>query len=343
MLVADPFGLPVRPLLVASTATARNAAEQVRALYGRDTTIFPPQVLDVGKTFFSTEQPVSREYPGRRYVGISTTGVRLTTAEIRVADVLMAAGQLLLDRSGDVADPYMTLVGYFSATRELAGMARYIGDDVQTALAKGHPWSRLPRRFGTIGQLHLAELTSRVSSADITGTLDQMGVSFDAGFDSTAARRDWSARRKAGEKVPDRPVRPFDVVLATSMLQVGVDVDRLGLMLVVGQPKNTAEYIQASSRVGRQAQPARPRGRARELGPAAGPGALRAVPALPRDVLRPGRGAVGDAVLGHLAGPRPGRRAGQRRPGAGGGRARAGCRRRRTRAGSRTGGTSSSR
>jgi Helicase conserved C-terminal domain len=248
-----PADLPVRPLVVASTATARNAAEQVRALYGRDTTIFPPQVLDVGKTFFSTELPVSRKYPGRRYVGISTTGVRLTTAEIRVADVLLAAGQLLLDRSGDVADPYLTLVGYFSATRELAGMARYIGDDVQTALAKGHPWSRLPRRFGTVGQLHLAELTSRVSSSDITGTLDQMGVPFDAGFDSTAARLEWSARRKAGEKTPDRPVRPYDVVLATSMLQVGVDVDRLGLMLVVGQPKNTAEYIQASSRVGRQA------------------------------------------------------------------------------------------
>jgi hypothetical protein len=247
------YGLPVRPLVVASTATARNAAEQVRALYGRDTTIFPPQVLDAGKTFFSTELPVSQEHPGRRYVGISTSGIRLTTAEIRVSEVLMAAGQLLLDRCGNVADPYLTLVGYFSATRELAGMARYLGDDVQTALAKGHPWSQLPRRFGTVGQLHMAELTSRVSSADITGTLDQMGVTFDAGFDSTAARRDWSARRKAGEKMPDRPVRPYDVVLATSMLQVGVDVDRLGLMLVVGQPKNTAEYIQASSRVGRQA------------------------------------------------------------------------------------------
>jgi len=248
-----PSDQPVRPLVIASTATARNAADQVRALYGRGTTIFPPQVLDAGKTFFSTEQPVSREYPGRRYVGLSTTGVRLTTAEIRVADVLLAAGQLLLDRSGDAADPFLTLVGYFSATRELAGMARYISDDVQTALAKGHPWSLLPRRFGTVGQLHLAELTSRVSSSDITGTLDQMGVSFDPRFDSTAARLDWSARRKAGEKAPARPVRPYDVVLATSMLQVGVDVDRLGLMLVVGQPKNTAEYIQASSRVGRQA------------------------------------------------------------------------------------------
>ncbi len=245
-------GQPVRPLLVASTATARNAADQVKALYGRDVTIFPPQVLDAGRTFFSKEEPISEKYPGRRYVGLSTTGVRLTTAEIRVAEVLMAAGQLLLDRSGEAADPYMSLVAYFSATRELAGMARYMGDDIQTALAKRRPWSLLPSRTGTnFGALHVAELTSRVASADITATLDQMAVSFDPRFDSTAGKRELRALREAKKPVPTREVHPYDAVLATSMLQVGVDVTRLGLMLVVGQPKNTAEYIQASSRVGR--------------------------------------------------------------------------------------------
>ncbi|MFJ5228851.1 DISARM system helicase DrmA [Kitasatospora sp. NPDC088391] len=248
-------GLPVRPLLVASTATARNAAEQVKALYGRAVTIFPPQVLDAGNTFFSKEIPVSEEHPGRRYLGISTTGVRLTTAEIRVAEVLMAAGQLMLDRSGPEADPYLSLVGYFSATRELAGMARYMSDDIQTALAKGRPWSKLPRRTGTdYGSLNVAELTSRVSSADITATLDQMALAFDPAFDSTAGKRERRAMREAKKPEPTREVNPYDVVLATSMLQVGVDVTRLGLMLVVGQPKNTAEYIQASSRVGRSAQ-----------------------------------------------------------------------------------------
>lgn len=245
-------GRPVRPLLVASTATARNAADQVRALYGRDVTIFPPQVLDAGNTFFSKEMEISEKSPGRRYIGLSTTGVRLTTAEIRIAEVLLAAGQLLMDRSGNAADPYMGLVGYFSATRELAGMARYMSDDIQTALAKGRPWSRLPRRFGAnFGSLHVAELTSRVASADITATLDQMGVAFDPAFDSTAGKANRRALRQAKKQGPEREVNPYDVVLATSMLQVGVDVPRLGLMLVVGQPKNTAEYIQASSRVGR--------------------------------------------------------------------------------------------
>lgn len=250
-------GHPVRPLLVASTATARNAPDQVRALYGRDVTIFPPQVLDAGETFFSKEEPVSQKFPGRRYVGLSTTGVRLTTAEIRVAEVLMAAGQLLMDRSGEAADPYMALVGYFSATRELAGMARFMGDDIQTALAKRRPWSLLPSRTGTnFGALHVAELTSRVASADITATLDQMAIPFDPRFDSIAGKRELRALREAKKPVPAREASPFDAILATSMLQVGVDVTRLGLMLVVGQPKNTAEYIQASSRVGRD--PTRP-------------------------------------------------------------------------------------
>ena len=89
-----------------------------------------------------------------------------------------------------VADPYLTMVGYFSATRELAGMTRYLADDVQTALSKGRPWTGLPRRTGTAyGSLNTAELTSRVSSGDITATLDQMAVEFDPDFDSTEARQ----------------------------------------------------------------------------------------------------------------------------------------------------------
>ncbi|WP_172191274.1 DISARM system helicase DrmA [Actinomyces faecalis] len=251
-----PDGHPAAPLLVASSATVRKAADQVRLLYGRDLTIFPPQVLDASDTFFSRVTPVDAEHPGRLYVGLSTTGVRLTAAEIQVTQVLMAGAQLLLDRVGKAADPYMTLVGYFSATRELAGMARYVQDDIQTGLAKPGRDSRLPRRRGTdFGALHLGELTSRISSADITATLDRMGLTFDPDFDSTAAKDAAMAATLAGKSVPRRQAaaNPYDVVLATSMLQVGVDVSRLGLMLVVGQPKNTAEYIQATSRVGRDA------------------------------------------------------------------------------------------
>ena len=261
----DEDGNAIRPLVVASTATVRNASEQIKALYGRHVTIFPPQVLDVSDTFFSNELEVTQDKPGRRYLGVSTTGVRLTSAEIVVASTLLSAGQVLLDQAVAPpvgapvsADPYMTLVGYFNATRELAGMARYIADDVQTAVKRRRPGKFFPPRYGTIpAGINMAELTSRVASSDITGTLDQMGAAFDPAWDSTAGRREWAAAaqaaRAAEKRFGFRDTNPFDVVLATSMLQVGVDVTRLGLMLMVGQPKNTAEYIQASSRVGRDA------------------------------------------------------------------------------------------
>jgi hypothetical protein len=249
-----PDGKPVKPLIVASTATVRNAQEQVRGLYGRQVEIFPPQVLDVADTFFSQDVPIDRENPGRRYVGVSAQGVRLSSAEIRVSEVLLSAGQLLFDRAGAAADPYMTLVGYFNATRELAGMARYMADDVANRVGNPAKDSGFPRRYGAaFGNLHTAELTSRIASAEIGRTLDRLGLEFDPAFDSTEALQSRLAARKADQKVTYRTDSPFDVVLATSMLQVGVDVQRLGLMLVVGQPKNTAEYIQASSRVGRDA------------------------------------------------------------------------------------------
>ncbi|MBP6525823.1 MAG: DISARM system helicase DrmA [Dermatophilaceae bacterium] len=260
-----PDGRTAGPVIVASSATVRNAHEQVKSLYGRDTTIFPPLVLDAGDSFFAVTVPVTPDKPGRRYLGICTTGVRMTAAEIRIAEVLLAAGQLLLDRDLDstphAADPYLTLVGYFNATRELAGMARYLADDVSTLLAKGRAWSLLPRRYGTnFGTLNIDELTSRVSSADITRTLDHLAATFSAEVDSSAGRaargEARAAARTKGLKLSERATNPYDVVLATSMLQVGVDVTRLGLMLMVGQPKNTAEYIQASSRVGRD--PSRP-------------------------------------------------------------------------------------
>jgi hypothetical protein len=250
-----PKGQPVKPLIVASTATVRNAVEQVRQLYGRKVEIFPPQVLDIADTFFSREVEVSNKNPGRRYIGVSAQGVRLSSAEIRLAEVLLLAGQLLFDRADGEADPYMTLVAYFNATRELAGMRRYVDDDVTGRVRRPRQDSGFPVRSGTnFGILNVAELTSRISGANIGKTLDKLGIEFDPDFDTTASIRARVAASRAKEAVPQRDGdAPFDVVLATSMLQVGVDVQRLGLMLVVGQPKNTAEYIQASSRVGRDA------------------------------------------------------------------------------------------
>ncbi len=243
-----PTAKTVKPLVIASTATVRKAAEQVQRLFARAVEVFPPQVLSVSDTFFSKEVPLDQE-PGRQYVGVCLHGARLTLAEIRLSEILLLAGQRLLDAHGEAAEPYLTLVDYFSATRELAGMRRYLEDDVTTRVSNPDKTSGYPRRRTP---LRIGELTSRISSSEIGRTLTHLATPFDPGLDSSASRALIAAKLKAGEKLPDREM-PFDVVLATSMLQVGVDVPRLGLMMIVGQPKNTAEYIQASSRVGRDA------------------------------------------------------------------------------------------
>ena len=126
--------------------------------------------------------------PGRRYLGVCAHGVRLKSAEIKLAEILLLAGQYLLDQHGDAADPYLTLVGYFNATRELAGMRRYLDDDIATRIRRNGRRRGLSDRLAAMKpMLTLQELTSRVSSAVIAQALRQLEVGFDPA--TTPARR----------------------------------------------------------------------------------------------------------------------------------------------------------
>jgi hypothetical protein len=232
----------VRPKVVASTATARRAADQVRNVFMRRLALFPPKALDVEDDFFSVQRPIASR-SGRCYIGVCAPGSSRPAVLIRTYTAILTAAQSLFDSFGPVADPYLTLVGYFNSLRELGGMKRLAEDDVQTRsfrvrMSLVERPGLAQRRVGSI-----VELTSRVSNSDIPKYLDQLEVRFDGTYD--VAERKWVIRR--GENDP----RPIDVVLATNMLSVGVDVNRLGVMVVNGQPKGTAEYIQATSRVGR--------------------------------------------------------------------------------------------
>lgn len=236
-------GRVIRPVVVASTATVRRAADQVEQVFARGLTVFPPPVLDAGDTFFSRQVEPTPSTPSRRYRGMLASGARMASLEIRVAAAVLEHAQYLFDRYGDVADPYMTLVNYFTSTRDLASMRRLVEDDIADRLRSRQVRTRRRRP-------RVQELTSRMPSSRITATLAELERVFDPAFDTSAAQDELRARARAGHALPDRQL-PMDVLLATSMLQVGVDVQRLGLMLVTGQPKNTAEYIQATSRVGR--------------------------------------------------------------------------------------------
>jgi len=232
----------VRPKVVASTATVRRAGDQVRNVFMRRLAIFPPKALDVEDDFFSVQRSVEQK-PGRRYVGICSPGSSRPAVLIRTYTAFLTAAQGLFDAFGPIADPYMTLVGYFNSLRELGGMKRLAEDDVQTRSYRVR--MSLVQRPGLAQRSvsTIAELTSRVSNADIPKYLDQLEIPFDGAFETAEGKF-------VVTRVPDAP-RPIDVVLATNMLSVGVDVNRLGVMVVNGQPKGTAEYIQATSRVGR--------------------------------------------------------------------------------------------
>lgn len=222
-------GKSVRPKVVASTATIRRAHDQIRNIFMRRAEVFPPQGLDSRDNFFARERDVSEEHPGRRYMGICATGRRLPQTTIRIYAAAMSAAQWLFDKYGDAVDPWMTTVGYFNSIRELAGTRRLVDDDIRARLRDAQQ-----RMLGKRYIRRVEELTSRQSSQQIPVILEML----ERGFRTDAAYA--SAAHK-----------PYDVVLATNMISVGVDIDRLGLMIVNGQPKTTAEYIQATSRVGR--------------------------------------------------------------------------------------------
>lgn len=207
------------PKIIGSTATIRRAKDQVGALFGRETCQFPPPGLSAADSGFAVEDP---EAPGRLYAAVTTAGRSAKFSLQATAATLLQSARAAFP-SEDAADPYWTLVAYFNSLRELGGALVLMQDDVADTVGM------YARRRGEQSRLVKAveELTSRRSQTEV---LDMLGLL------ATKAGKDGS----------------LDAVLASNMLSVGVDVPRLGVMLVNGQPKGIAEYIQATSRVGRR-------------------------------------------------------------------------------------------
>jgi len=227
----------VRPKIVASTATVRRAESQIRALFNRDRVdIFPPPGPNRRDSFFArTVSP--QESNARMYLGVTGQGRSPKRVFLRTCLALMAAAQKLYTahkrEEHNPADPYMTLVGYFNSLRELGGARRLIEDEVSTSLVGFGERMRIGESeslFMNRGPLkEVLELTSRVSTDKVADT-----------------------KRRLEKVFGSKEKESVDVALATNMISVGLDITRLGLMVVYGQPKSSSEYIQASSRVGRE-------------------------------------------------------------------------------------------
>lgn len=213
--------LAAKPKVVASTATIRRATEQGRSLFDRQVKQFPPSGLDSRDSWFAREAPRTQKAT-RRYVGLLATGTSQATLLVRTYAMLLHRARIAVVTE-EVRDPYFTLVGYFNSLRVLAAAELQVNDDVHDRL------KFLSDREGLAEQAKIkepVELSSRAEASEIPRRLKQIE-----------------------RRLPDPETE--DVLLATSMISVGVDIDRLGLMAVMGQPQTTAEYIQATSRVGR--------------------------------------------------------------------------------------------
>ena len=228
-------GKDVRPKVIASTATVRLAQKQIRALFGRSSVaVFPSPGIDRRNSFFAEQVPPKKANP-RLYLGIAAQGRGPKVVFLRSAITLMAAAQAAWDAAAggkglSPADPYMTLVAYFNALRELGSARRIVEDEIGSRLQTYSGRRRLGEPTGLFADRRIAfepvELTSRVGTANVAEAKRRLSLGF---------------------AESDR----VDVALATNMISVGLDITRLGLMVVSGQPKTTAEYIQATSRVGR--------------------------------------------------------------------------------------------
>jgi len=211
-----------RPKIIGSTATIRRASDQVKALFNRSVYQYPAPGLTADNSCFAVRDD-SR--PGRVYLGVTSAGRSPKFAlQALSASALQASNDPSLPPGHD--DDYWTLLTYFNSLRELGGAHVLMLDDVPKSITEyARRRNEDARKLG-----EPVELSSNLNQAEIPHVLRALGV------------------KRGGNGA-------IDVALATNMVSVGMDIPRLALMVVNGQPKTIAEYIQATSRVGRDAVP----------------------------------------------------------------------------------------
>lgn len=216
-----------KPKIVASTATIRQYEQQVRDLYGRERTeFFPPHGLEEGSSFFAETALTTDGAPasGRRYMGLFSASYGSSqTLQVRVAAATLQGGYTLPE---DQRDGYWTNLNFLNSLRELGHTVSLLQSDVPDFMQGiKHRLGATPDPIRYVR--NTLELTSRRRDDDIPKAIEELGT-------------------------PSSERNSVDICLASNIIEVGVDIERLSLMTIVGQPKTTAQYIQVSGRVGRK-------------------------------------------------------------------------------------------
>ena len=226
------------PKIIASTATTRNTSEQVKQLYSnRAVNIFPPSGLSHDDSFFLKQD---NKNSNRKYLGFMPTGKTGIDSQIHLLKTLFIARLKIYLADKEQIDPYWTLVSYYNSLKDVGRMSNKVGDEIQTFIKQAQKRLRLENSFNYFGlKSRTRELTSRIDGVSIKQYLSQLETRFALSEQNSASYRN----------VVKGVV---DLVLATNMLSAGIDLDRLNMMLINGMPRNVAEYIQGSSRIGRK-------------------------------------------------------------------------------------------
>jgi len=219
------------PVYVASTATTKNYEDQIKKLYNRDGRLIPPPGINIDDSFFA-----KRDLAGipKTYVAVCATG-SFSSLDIQnnvLASLSYQAAVLGPTRLDHNTDPWWTNVVFFSSRRSLGLLISLMDTSFHKRISRLRALSG--RRSGRLtptkdkADRHASELKelTATSAEDVNEVFDSLE-----------------------RKLPDKGV--VDICFATSMVEVGLDVSRLGLMTVIGQPKSSSQYIQASGRVGR--------------------------------------------------------------------------------------------
>jgi len=240
-----------KPKIISSTATTRNTNEQIKALYGtkRKVNIFPPSGLSYNDSFFAK---VSKTESKRRYLGFIPTGKSTIDTQLQmIANLFVArleAYKKLIQngkKDYEIFDKYWTIVSYYNSLKDVGKIHNKVGDEIsqftstlQNKLFGENPYYRFNHAYLYDRD---EELTSRIDSSKIKQTLKRLEENT---FNDNTIKKDINGNTFVTDII--------DLVLATNMISVGIDIDRFNIMLINGQPRNIAEYIQASSRVGRK-------------------------------------------------------------------------------------------
>ena len=222
-----------KPKIIASTATIKNVDKQILGLYGRKARIFPQYATNSDDTFFSKVIPASK----RKYIGVLPTGKTTVVTNLQLLASLMYARLEIWQQSSNKedADNFWTILSYFKSLKEIGRFANKINSELkptvkQLQVRHLNDSYLLANNYQKLSYRNV-ELTSRIPNEKIKKNLDKLDIQFDGNIEKH---------------------KSYDIVLATNMISVGLDVSRLGIMLMNGMPPNTAEYIQASSRVARK-------------------------------------------------------------------------------------------